>query len=227
MSDTRCGKKLYVLFVILTLGAITGCISFQTGANLDVTDSGPPLQMESLKGKRLWVRSFGHSAVTGVTTAYVVGSGGHSASGIAVSRGKFTDAPPTLLRALEENGVFKSVTPTMEIGSKPDLILEGNVSTNSHTPWWTWVQWIDLLIHAYIFPTLGRDWVTEGEMALYDQEHALLHRWKFKKEDSYISTIWWGIGHGGAGDTGFDVELQNEALSEITKRVNANMTTSR
>jgi|GEM_PF-3152158 len=211
----RMGARLVLPLVALFF--VTGCAIHSNG-QLEVNRSGPGLTQEDWNGKRLWVRTFEHTGISDVSSVYVTGSGG-SAGGTGVTRSTYTAPPRYLISAIEDAGIFKSVTPTIHMGSEPDLILEGSVSVECNTPWWTWVQLADLWIHAWFFPTLGRNWETVGEFSLYDKEHVLLHRWKFRLKDEYVSSIWWMFSHGGADDKGFDVECQKEAICKAVGEI--------
>lgn len=214
------GNTIWILVPVILLFC-TGC-TIHSGGVLEIEESGPSLVEDDWSNKRVWFRTFEHTDVAGVSTVYASGPGG-TASAIGVTRGKYREPPQFLVRAIEDTGIFKSVTPTIYTGTEPDLILEGSVTVDCETPGWTWIQLVDLWIHAWFFPTLGRNWTTEGEFSLYDRDHVLLHRWKFRCEDSYMATVWWMIGHGGADDTGFDVERQNETAKRAVEEIFLNM----
>ncbi len=211
------GRGVRFVLPLLALFFFTGC-AIHSGGQLEVDRSGPELTQSDWSDKRLWVRTFEHKAVSDVSSVYATGSGG-TVSGLGVTRTTYSAPPRYLISAIEDAGIFKSVTPTIQMGSEPDLILEGSVTVECETPWWTWAQLVDLWIHAWFFPTLGRNWETVGEFSLYDKEHVLIHRWKFRLKDEYVSSIWWMFSHGGADDKGFDVECQKEALCTAVKKI--------
>lgn len=211
------GMPVFSLLLLASLCFCTGCAIHSNG-KLEVTEYGPSLEGVDLRGKKLWVRTFEHTGVSDVSSVWATGSAG-TIGGTGVTRTKSNAPPRMLLGALEETGLFRSVTPTVHMGSEPDLILEGSVSVDCSTPWWSWVQLVDLWIHAWFFPTLGRNWETVGEISLYDKEHILLHRWKFRQVDEYVSNVWWMFSHGGADDKGFDVECQNETVCKAVRNI--------
>ena len=178
-SPTLVGAR--IVLPLMMLFFFTGC-AIHSGGQLEVDRSGPELTQDDWSGKRLWVRTFEHTGVSDVSSVYATGSAG-TVAGTGVTRSTYRLPPRYLISAIEDTGIFRSVTPTVHLGSEPDLILEGSVSVECETPWWTWVQLADLWIHAWFFPTLGRNWETVGEFSLYDKELVLLHRWKFRLKD--------------------------------------------
>jgi len=210
-------KSLIVVFVVF----LCGC-SFQTGSfqkiESDKTDRVINLPIE--KG-RVWFRSFGHKRIGSVTTSYAVGSGG-SASGITVNRWNVKETPEFVISIVRETDIFESVTP-LNIGATPDFILEGSIKVEWEDPWWTTAQVIDLMIHAWIFPTLGRDLVATSEIRLYNNEYNLLYSWSVEYTKSYMGDIWWGMSHGGAYDQGADVEFQKEVMEYAFNEIKAEL----
>ena len=80
------------------------------------------------------------------------------------------------------------------------------------TPWWTWVQFIDLALHSIYFPTLGRDLVAAAEIRLFDKDYELINSWTVNYTKSYVGNIWWSVEHGGAYDIVSDVEIQAKVI---------------
>ena len=201
-----------------TLVLVAAGCAFHTGTETEFNGSGKPLRAADLAGKKVWVRSFSHSAVTGVSTAYATGSGG-TASGVGVTRSTFRQAPQFVINALQDAELFDSVTPVGNLGKKPDLLLEGRMNCRWRMPWWTWVQLADLWIHAWLFPTLGRDHIVDGEIHLYDTEYRRLHTWSYQYTKRWCGNIWWAMSHGGAYDTGSEGEIQPEVAQWIFDQV--------
>jgi hypothetical protein len=212
---------------ILALVALTcttvGC-GFQTGTFKEFTTTAVGRDpTKALSESKVWIRSFSHRKVTGVSSAFAVGTGG-SASGISVTRSTFDEAPPFVVEAVQRLGVFATVTP-VQLGAPCDLILEGNVEAKWEVPWWTLVQLVDLWVHAWFLPTLGKSLNATAEVRLYDLEYRLLRAWTVTYRKSYVGDIWWAMTHGGAYDIGHDVAMQREvvdyAFSEIRPQLEA------
>ena len=205
---------LYILYFCL-LFCITGCIGFhRMDPLLSVSENGPSYSRQNLKGKTLYVRSFEHKEITDITTIYVIGAR-HSAGGLAVTTGKSETTPLWFVRSLEDTNIFSSVIPSTENGSSANYVLEGYAYSYTDDPFWTYLQLIDLWIHAWFFPTMGRDWITKGEFSLYDRKRTLLHRWKFENDEKYMGTVWWMIEHGQ-----LETELRTtNIVNEIVRRM--------
>jgi len=165
---------------------------------------------KSFNTGRVWVRSFSHTDIGSVTSLYATGSGG-SASGLSVSRQK-SDAPSSqIISTISKSGVFESVTP-IETDIPHDFILEGAIGAHWKEPWWSWVQMIDLCIHAWFFPTMGRNLVTKTEIKVFDRNFNPIYEASVGYTKKYMCHLWWMITHGGAYDVGSDVEVQQEVL---------------
>jgi hypothetical protein len=180
--------SLPALLLILLVTA-SGC-AIRAGTEKQLTERGKKICCADLAGKRIWFRRFDHQRVSDVSHAFATGSGG-SASGTSVTTSAYSEVPPFVLTKAQETDLFEQVSP-FQGDTKPPLILEGSMHQEMDTPWWTWVQALDLLVHAWVFPTLGKEAVFEGEIRLYDGDYKLLHTWTYRYEQTYLSVIWWG-----------------------------------
>lgn len=195
---------------MLTLLLVSGC-GFQTSMKKEfITTAVGRTPTKPLKESKLWIRSFTHKRVSEVSSAFVAGPRG-SASGIAVTRSTADEAPYYVVQAAQRMGVFGSVTP-IALGEPCDLILEGSVDASWNTPWWTWVQLLDVWVHAWFLPTLGRSLDATVELRLFDKEYQFIRSWRVNYRKKYIGQIWWMWGHGGAYDLGKDVQMQQEVI---------------
>jgi len=205
-------KRLFVLKLLLATGIlfVSSCV-IQRGLITDFNKKIIDPKQIDFKTGRVWVRSFAHTQIGSVASFNVTGTYGISASGIGVSRENIVAPSQEIISIIRNSGTFESVTPIE--GSVPyNLILEGSVSAYWQTPWWTWVQFLDLAIHAWFLPTLGRDLICKVEINIYDKNYNPIYSASVNYKKKYISMIWWGISHGGAYDIGSDVASQKEVL---------------
>jgi hypothetical protein len=187
----------------LLIFLLSGC-AFNTGIKREFSSANKHRDMNLNLG-RVWIRSFDHVKIGSVVTAQAVGSGG-SATGYAVSREQSSQVPTFLLHIVENSGIFKSVTPEM-IGDQPDFILEGTIAASWETPWWTWIQAIDLWLHAWLAPTIGSELHAIAEIRIYNDNREFLSSWSVRYTKKFVSDVWWAL----SNET-LDVTIQQEVM---------------
>lgn len=204
-------RQLSVLRLLFASGLIfiSSC-AIQTGLVTDFQNKVIDEKQTAFKGARIWVRSFAHKQIGSVTTMYASGAGG-SASGLAVGRNIIESPTQDIIAIIRNSGIFESVTP-LETDTSYNLILEGSIDTKWKMPWWNYPQLIDIWIHAWIFPTLGRHLICKAEINIYDKKYNPVYSASVNYTKKYVGHLWWMITHGGNYDLGSDVEAQKEVL---------------
>lgn len=211
--------------ILSSLPLLLGACALSNGHELELTDHGPELSATTWESKPLYIPRFSHSTVSEVTQVHVSGSNGYGASGIAVTRMRLMGAPLPLVHALEEQGVFPAVIPGEPPEGVPHYVLEGTVQTEWEAPWWSVAQLALLHLPSWFLPTMGREAVSTGNISVYDEQRHLIHRWEFRYENAYLAWIWWGFAHGGASDTGSDIEEQEEAVRVLAQEIGGRIRT--
>jgi hypothetical protein len=211
-------RVLLSLATALLVLLAPGC-AFVSGVDEQFEASGPPqVSTSGWRQAKVYFRHFENQSVTARSTAYAVSSTGGSATASGYTVGTTTEIPSWILDAAATALPFQSITPTLGLGKEPPTyILEGSLTFEWKTPWWTWVQLIDIWIHAFAFPSLGRHLDMGFELALYDADHALIRRWSGRRVIKYVGQVWWLINHGGAGDSGFEEDYQRFLKDELAK----------
>jgi hypothetical protein len=75
-----------------------------------------------------------------------------------------------------------------------DLILHGSMHMAQQSPWWTKIQWLDLMVHALIFPTIKVNYLAQVEFELLNKKRERLHHWVVMLELKYIGPLTRALG---------------------------------
>lgn len=205
----------------LLVALTTGC-GIKSGVVDTVTPSeGRDHDASHWAQSKVLFRAFEHQGVVATSTAVASGPGG-TATAHGETVGKSESVPIWILHEAQQSFPFEAITNLAGVGAPPEYILEGSLGYAWRTPWWTWVQLVDLWVHAWFIPTLGRHLILEFRLNLYDNNHRMLRSWKAERKVKYMSDIWWAIGHGGSGGSGFEKEYR-AYLHDIFEQIGNDM----
>ncbi len=194
--------KSFLFFVVLLLSSCAIKRGMEKNFQSEVIDE----EKTNFRTGHVWVRAFQHKTIGSITTMEST-----YGSGLAVGKDYREQPSRVVMSAIRNSGIFESVAP-IETEKPHDFILEGAIAADWTTPWWTWVQFIDIAIHAWFFPTLGRDLECSVEINVYDPNYEPVYITTVDYKKKYLCTVWWGMTHGGSYDYGTDVEVQKEVL---------------
>lgn len=205
---------------VLVLG-LQGC-AFTSGIDETLVRTGDrPLEARLVQSKA-WFRRFTNKSVVAREQATAVSSTGATASAVSETVGETSEVPTWILEAAQTALPFRAISPVTGMGSAPDYILEGSLDYDWNTRWWTWVQGLDIWLHAWLFPTCGRYLELDFSLSLYDSDHQLLRKWVGHRTVKYVGQVWWLFNHGGAYGAGFE-EGYEQYLKEVFPRIGAEL----
>jgi hypothetical protein len=201
---------------LLGLFLCSGC-AFVAGVDDTFAPAGRSgVDASDWRTAKVYFRGFANQSVTGRSTT-VASGGGVTVTASSETVGTSHEVPDWILDAAASSFPFASISPTLNMGSAPTYILEGSLKFVWDTQWWSWVQLIDIWIHAFFAPTLGRYLDMNFNLALYDADHTVIRRWTGKRVIKYVGQVWWLFSHGGADASGFEEDYQQCLRDEFTK----------
>lgn len=205
---------------MLAVVALNGCYF------VDETWQGARrLEPQAWSEQKVFFRGFRLGRVTSVATAVAVGGGG-VATATAQGTTYGTQVELEVLGAAREALPFRAISPTMTVGTTPDYVIEGSLDFEWSTPWWTWLQWLDLGVHILFVPTFGSELEMSFELALYDRDFQLLEQWKGTRTVTHVGHVLQGVrAVGSSGYHELSLEYLRDSLALVGKDLVERMTT--
>jgi hypothetical protein len=195
----------------------TGCPSFDTSEELTwtVRPDGQALPAVDWSKEKCYFRKWGRIENLSTTTASVSGWGG-TATGFAITRGKKEEPSLEICDIARQELPFDLVTPILGTGPVPGYYLEGSFSFfGGKWPWWSWLQGLDLWVHALLFPTIGDSDGVELKLSLLDSEGRLLRHWEVRWVHHWVG---WLLSGGG-----YPIETREKLTQELFARAGKDM----
>lgn len=170
--------------------------------------STKPVQATSFKQEKAYFRAF-----EAWTRSRRISGGGVSGQAIGLT----STVSPQILDAARAGLPF-AVSTAAHMGKRPKYMLTGGLTFAWRMPWWTWLQLLDLWIHAWFVPTLGRHLDMVFTLTLSDAEGRLIRKWTGRRAAKYVGDVWWMIFHGGSGGFGHEegyTEFLRDAFAHV------------
>lgn len=150
-----------------------------------------PVDASDFASAKVAFQRFSTVRTISTTTATARSTSGHTASAVATTVAVEDHPQPWVTSAAQRSLPFDAISTFDGLGRAPTYVLEGSLVASWSVPWWTWVQLLDLWLHALFMPTLGSHLELSFELNLFDADQRLVRAWTGERTVTYLGEFVW------------------------------------